>query len=145
MSIINWSRLIQWQDASLYDYWKLNDATRKDHFPLSFINQMLERLAGHMYYYFLDGMFGYLQIPIALDDQDKTTFTCPYGTFSYRRMAFGLCNTPATFQCCMISIFDEFIEDIMDVFMDKFLLFGDSFDDCLSNLERCLLTVRRPI
>lgn len=39
---------------------------------------MLERLAGHMYYYFLDGMFGYLQIPIALDDQDKTTFTCPY-------------------------------------------------------------------
>ena len=80
------------------DYRKLNDATRKDHYPLPFIDQMLERLAGHDFYYFLDGYSGYNQIAIAPEDQEKTTFTCPYGTFAFRRMPFGLCNAPATFQ-----------------------------------------------
>ncbi|GKF52896.1 hypothetical protein Tco_0159806 [Tanacetum coccineum] len=72
------------------DYRKLNDATRKDHFPLSFRDQMLERLAGNEYYCFLDGFSGYFQIPIDPKDQEKTNFTCPYGTFAYRRMPFGL-------------------------------------------------------
>ena len=120
------------------DYRRLNDATRKDHFPLPFIDQMLERLAGHMFYCFLDGLSGYFQIPIAPEDQEKTTFTCPYGTFAYRRMSFGLCNAPATFQRCMIAIFDDMVEDIMEVFMDDFSVFGDSFDVCLHNLERVL-------
>uniref|UniRef100_A0A2N9HVI2 Integrase catalytic domain-containing protein n=1 Tax=Fagus sylvatica TaxID=28930 RepID=A0A2N9HVI2_FAGSY len=79
------------------DYWKLNSATRKDHFPLPFIDQILERVAGHKYYCFLDGYSGYYQIEIALEDQGKTTFTCPFGTFAFRRMPFGLCNAPATF------------------------------------------------
>ncbi|GKD36377.1 reverse transcriptase domain-containing protein [Tanacetum coccineum] len=83
------------------DYRKLNDATRKDHFPLPFMDQMLERLAGNEYYCFLDRFSGYFQIPIDLLDQEKTTFTCPYGTFAYRRMPFGLCNAPGTFQRCM--------------------------------------------
>nr|GEW54877.1 hypothetical protein [Tanacetum cinerariifolium] len=77
------------------DYRKLNDATRKDHFPLPFMDQMLERLAENEFYYFLDGFLGYFQIPIDPQDQEKTTFTCPYGTFAYRRMPFGLCNAPA--------------------------------------------------
>nr|GEY12651.1 DNA-directed DNA polymerase [Tanacetum cinerariifolium] len=72
------------------DYRKLNEATRKDHFPLPFMDQMLERLARNQYYCFLDGLFGYFQIPIDSKDQEKTTFTCPYGTFAYRRMPFGL-------------------------------------------------------
>ena len=80
------------------EYRKLNAVTRKDHFPLPFIDQMLERLAGHSYYYFLDGYSGYFQIAIAPEDQEKTTFTCPFRTFAYRRMPFGLCNAPATFQ-----------------------------------------------
>ncbi|GJT50181.1 reverse transcriptase domain-containing protein [Tanacetum coccineum] len=79
------------------DYRKLNEATRKDHFPLPFMDQMLERLAGNEYYCFLDGFSGYFQIPIDPHDQEKTTFTCPYGTFAYRRMPFGLCNAPGTF------------------------------------------------
>ncbi|GKA92767.1 hypothetical protein Tco_0814692 [Tanacetum coccineum] len=61
------------------DYRKLNDATRKDHFPLPFMDQMLERLAGNEYYYFLDGFSRFFQIPIDPQDQEKTTFTCPYG------------------------------------------------------------------
>nr|GFA23913.1 reverse transcriptase domain-containing protein [Tanacetum cinerariifolium] len=76
------------------DYRKLNDATRKDHFSPPFMDQMLERLAGNKFYYFLDGFSGYFQIPIDPQDQEKTTFTCPYGTFAYRRMPFGLCNAP---------------------------------------------------
>ncbi|CAN6725385.1 unnamed protein product [Malus baccata var. baccata] len=83
------------------DYRKLNAITRKDHFPLPFLDQMLERLAGYQFYCFLDGYSGYNQIVIAPEDQEKTTFTCPFGTFAYRRMSFGLCNAPATFQRCM--------------------------------------------
>ncbi|GJY52141.1 reverse transcriptase domain-containing protein [Tanacetum coccineum] len=92
------------------DYRKLNEATRKDHFPLPFMDQMLERLAGNEYYCFLDGFSGYFQIPIDPKDQEKTTFTCPYGTFAYRRMPFGLCNAPGTFQRCMMAIFHDMIK-----------------------------------
>nr|GEY96201.1 DNA-directed DNA polymerase [Tanacetum cinerariifolium] len=80
------------------DYRKLNEATRKDHFPLPFMDQMLERLPGNQYYCFLDGFFGYFQIPIDPKDQEKTTFTFPYGTFAYRHMPFGLCNAPCRLQ-----------------------------------------------
>nr|GEY73997.1 hypothetical protein [Tanacetum cinerariifolium] len=80
------------------DYRKLNEATRKDHFPFPFMDKMLERLVGNEYYCFLDGFFGYFQIPIDPLDQEKTTFTCPYGTFAYRRMPFSLCNASGTFQ-----------------------------------------------
>ncbi|XP_019260975.1 PREDICTED: uncharacterized protein LOC109238932 [Nicotiana attenuata] len=79
------------------DYRKLNSATCKDHFPMPFIDQILDRLVGRSFYCFLDGYFGYNRINIALEDQEKTTFTCPYGTFSFSRMPFGICNTPATF------------------------------------------------
>nr|GEX68695.1 reverse transcriptase domain-containing protein [Tanacetum cinerariifolium] len=82
------------------DYQKLNEATRKDHFPLPFMDQMLERL-------------------------EKTTFTCPYGTFAYRRMPFGLCNAPSMFQRCMLAIFHDIVEKTVEVFMDDFSVFGN--------------------
>ncbi|GJW28055.1 reverse transcriptase domain-containing protein [Tanacetum coccineum] len=120
------------------DYRKLNDATRKDHFPLPFMDKMLERLARKKYYCFLDGFSGYFQIPIDPQDQEKTTFTCPYGTFAYRRMPFGLCNAPGTFQRCMMAIFHDMIEKTMEVFMDDFSVFGNSFGTCLSHLDKML-------
>nr|GEZ86837.1 reverse transcriptase domain-containing protein [Tanacetum cinerariifolium] len=89
------------------DYRKLNEATRKDHFPLPFMDQMRERLAGNEYYCFLDG-------------------------FS------GLCNVPGTFQRCMLAIFHDMFEKTMEVFMDDFSVFGNSFKNCLSCLDKML-------
>ena len=97
---------------------KLNKATKKDHYPLPFIDQMLERLSKHTHFCFLDGYSGFSQTPVSANDQSKTTFTCPFGTFAYRRMPFGLCNAPATFQRCMMAIFFDFCEKICQVFMD---------------------------
>nr|GEZ99748.1 reverse transcriptase domain-containing protein [Tanacetum cinerariifolium] len=120
------------------DYRKLNEATRKDHFPLPFMDQMLERLVENKFYCFLDGFSGYFQIPIDPRDQEKTTFTCPYGTFAYRRMHFGLCNAPSTFQRCMLAIFHDMVEKTMEVFMEDFSIFGNSFENCLSRLDKIL-------
>jgi hypothetical protein len=79
------------------DYRKLNKAIKKDHFPLPFIDEMLERLVNHSFFCFLDGYSGYRQILIHPVDQSKITFICPYGTYAYRRMSFGLCNAPTSF------------------------------------------------
>ena len=111
------------------DYRKLNTATRKDHYPLPFINQMLDKLARHSHYCFLDEYSGYNQIAIALEDQEKTTFKCPYGTFSFRRMSFGLCNAPTTFQICMMSMFSDLVEEAMEIFMDDFSVYGSCFEN----------------
>ena len=123
------------------DYRKLNAGTRKDHFPLPFVDQMLERVSGHEFYCFLDGYSGYNQIEIDLEDQEKTTFKCPFGTFAFRKIPFGLCNAPGTFQRFMMGIFSDMIELILDIFMDDFSVFGDSYEGCLENLwkvlERC--------
>ncbi|GKE05768.1 reverse transcriptase domain-containing protein [Tanacetum coccineum] len=71
-------------------------------------------------------------------DQEKTTFTCPFETYAYRRMPFGLCNAPATFQRCMLAIFHDMIEESVEVFMDDFSVFRNSFDKCLNNLDKML-------
>ncbi|CAM8925972.1 unnamed protein product [Rhodiola kirilowii] len=120
------------------DYRKLNAVTRKDHFPLPFIDQMLDRLAGKPYFCFLDGFLGYNQIPIAPEDQENTTFTCPFDTFAFRRMSFGLCNAPGTFQRVVTSIFSDMIRIFIEVFMDDFTIYGDTFDACLDNLSTVL-------
>ena len=117
------------------DHRKLNDATRKDHFPFSFLDQILEEVDGHPYYCFLDSYSDYYQILIALEIQEKTTFKCLFGTFSFRRMSFRLCNALATFHKCMLSIFIDMVENFQEVFMDDLTIFGNSFDTCLDNLE----------
>ena len=109
------------------DYRRLNAVTRKDHFPLPSIDQFLERVFGHPFYCFLDGYSRYFQIEIVVEDQEKTTFTCPFGTYAYRRMPFGLCNALATFQRCMLSIFSDMVEHIMEVYMDDITIYGGIF------------------
>ncbi|KAK1631716.1 hypothetical protein QYE76_006031, partial [Lolium multiflorum] len=96
------------------DFRKVNKVTKKDHYPLPFIDQMLERLSKNTHFCFLDGYSGFSQIAVKAKDQEKTTFTCPYGTYAYRRMPFGLCNAPATFQRCMSAIFHGFCESIVE-------------------------------
>ena len=120
------------------DYRRLNEVTRKDHFPLPFVDQLLERVSGHPFYCFLDGYSGYFQIEIAPEVQEKTTFTCPFGTYAYRRMPFGLCNAPTTFQRCMLSMFSDMLERIMEVYMDDISVYGGNFEECLTNLEAIL-------
>src|SRR3954464_12854378 len=114
------------------DYRKLNKATRKDHYPLPFIDQMLERLSKNTHFCYLDGYSGFSQIHVNTADQENTTFTCPYGTYAYR------CNGPATFQRCISAIFHGFCEEIAEVFMDDFYVYGTSFDHCLHNLNKVL-------
>ena len=120
------------------DYRMLNELTRKDHFLLPFMDHLLERVSGHPLYCFLDGYSSYFQIEIVADDQEKTTFTCPFGTYAYRRMPFGLRNALATFLCCMLSIFSDMVERIMEVYMDDTTVYGESFDECLIHLETVL-------
>ena len=110
------------------DYQRLNEGARKD----------LERIFGNPFYCFLDGYSGYFQIEIATEDQEKTTFTCPFHIYAYRRMPFGLCNAPATFQRCMLSIFSDLVERIMEVYMDDITVYGRSFEECLINLKTVL-------
>ncbi|XP_057491373.1 uncharacterized protein LOC130777106 [Actinidia eriantha] len=107
----------------------------KETYPVVISSSLTSR---HEFYCFLDGYSGYNQIEIALEDQEKTTFTCPFGTFAYRRMPFGLCNAPGTFQRCMMGIFSDLVEKVVEVFMDDFSVFGDSFESCLHNLELVL-------
>ncbi|XP_061366912.1 uncharacterized protein LOC133310046 [Gastrolobium bilobum] len=99
---------------------------------------MLDHLAGNEYFCFLDRYSGYNQIALAPEDQHKTTFTYPYGTFTFRRMPFGLCNAPATFQRCMFLIFSDLIGEGVEVFMDDFSVLGTTYDHCLENLEKVL-------
>src|SRR3954469_21028405 len=94
------------------DFRKLNKATRKNHYPLPFIVQMLERLSKNTHFCYLEGYSGFSQIHVNTVDQEKTTFTCPYGTYAYRHMHFGLCNAPATFQRCMSAIFHGLCEEL---------------------------------
>ena len=107
------------------DYQELNESTLKDYFPLPFIDQVLDTLVGKKYSSFLYGFSGYNQIQIAPEDQDKTNFTCPWGTVSYKVLPFGLCNAPTTFQRVVLSISTNL--EFVEIYMDEFSVFGDSF------------------
>ncbi|RDY11982.1 Retrovirus-related Pol polyprotein from transposon 17.6, partial [Mucuna pruriens] len=121
------------------DYHKLNQATRKDHFPLPYIDQVLEKLAGKSHYCFLDGFYGYMKIHIAPEDQHKTTFTCPFGTFPYTCMLFSLCNASSTFQ----RLSSHTCYSCMEFFMDDFTVYAESFDACLMHRPNLVLNFKK--
>jgi hypothetical protein len=116
------------------DYRKLNAATRKDHFPFPFIDQMVERLAGHAYYSFFDGYSGYNQVLVDPKIKKRRLSPTLFGMFAYRLIPFGLCNAPVTFQRCMVSIFSDMVEQFLEIFMDDFSVHGSTFEECLHRL-----------
>ena len=109
------------------------------------MDQVLDKMAGHEYYCFLDRYSDYNQIAITPEDQEKMTFTCPYGTFAFRRMPFGLCNTLGTFQCCMMAIFLDMVEKTIEVFIDNFSVLGNFFGNFLENLRSVLVRCKETI
>jgi hypothetical protein len=121
------------------DFRELNKATLKDYFPLPFIDQVLDTLFGKKYFSFLDGYNRYNQILIAPEDQDKTTFTCHWGTYAYRVLPFRLCNALATFQREILGIFVDLIQDCVEVYMDEFIVYGNTYQEALDNLEKVLI------
>jgi hypothetical protein len=118
------------------DFMKLNKDTIKTHKPLPFIERILERLTNNCYFCFLDGYSRYSQISVQLEDQEKTTSTCPSGTYAYKLMPFGLCNAAANFQECVLKIFDDLVEKTTKVLMDDFSIYGTALDHCLDNLKK---------
>ncbi|MCO5598443.1 hypothetical protein L7F22_052538 [Adiantum nelumboides] len=106
------------------DFKKLNEQTIKDPFPLPFTDTMLNQVAGHEMYSFLDGYSGYNQISLAEEDREKTAFITEWGAFIYLVMPFGLCNAPATFQRAMMTIFSEYLQKFMAIFLDDFTVYS---------------------
>jgi hypothetical protein len=121
------------------DFMELNKATHRDYFPLPFIDQVLDTLSGKKYFSFLDGFSGYNQIQIAPEDQEKTTFTCPWGTYAYRILPFALCNALATFQRVVLAIFSELTNDCVEFYMDEFTVHGKYFQEALTSLQKVLI------
>jgi hypothetical protein len=122
------------------DYRKLNTRTQKDHFPLPFITSILEEVAGHERYTFMDGYSGYNQVMIAPEDRHKTAFTTPWGTFVWHVMPFGLCNAPSTFQRLVMYIFSDLLYKSMTVYIDDFSTQSqkeDHLGHVRQSLERC--------
>jgi hypothetical protein len=115
---------------------ELNKATVKYYFPLPFIDHVLDTLPGKNYFSFLDG---YKHILIAPEDQDKTNFTCPWGTYAYRALPFGLSNAPTTFQREVLGIFSDLIHDYVEVYTDDFTVYGNTYQEALDNLEKVLI------
>lgn len=102
------------------------------------MDQILDSLVGKRYFSFIDGFSGCNQIQIAPEDQEKTTFTCPWGTYAYSILPFGLCNSLATFQRAVISIVSDISQDIMEIYMDDFTTYGSKFEEALGNLKKVL-------
>ncbi|MCO5554912.1 hypothetical protein L7F22_008450 [Adiantum nelumboides] len=106
------------------DYKPLNAATKRDHFPLPFQDEILNEVAGYERYTVCDGYSGYFQIRIAEEDQKKKTFVTPWGCFAYRVMPFGLTNAPATFQRFVTHVFQPFFGKSIRVFIDDFCIYS---------------------
>ena len=124
---------------------ELNKSTLRDYSPLPFIDQVLDTLFDKQYFSFLDGYSGYNKKGIALEDQEKTTFTCPWGTYAYKVLPFGLCNAPGTFQREVLGILVDLIHDCVEVYMDEFTVYGNKFEEALQNFEMFLIRCQQTI
>ena len=124
------------------DYRKLNAKTRRDSYPLPRIDECLDALGGAQHFSTLDLASGYHQVAMAPEDKHKTTFICPFGTYEWNRMPFGLCNAPATFQRLMQSAMSQHIFRILLVYLDDLLVYSDTFDKHLESLSTVFQRLR---
>ena len=125
------------------DFRNLNKASLKDNYPLPKMDLILQNIVGSQRMSMLDGFSGYNQILVHPEDQEKTTFTTPWGTFMYAKMPFGLMNAGVTFQRAMDIAFAEEKDKSVVVYLDDITVFSKREEDHLKHLERILLKCRR--
>jgi hypothetical protein len=123
------------------DYRDLNKACPKDNYPTPFIDQIIDNCTRSVIFSFMDGFSGYNQINILPVDQHKTTFICPWGTFSYRKLPFGLKNVGATFQWAMSYAFHD-IKHIIEPYLDDFPAHSTHRRDHIGHLRAIFLRCR---
>ena len=104
------------------DYTDLNKACPKDPFPMPKIDQLVDATVGHPRMSFLDAFQGYHQIPLALDDQEKTAFVTPVGNYHYKVMPFGLKNAGSTYQRMMTRMFEPLLGKNMEIYIDDMVV-----------------------
>jgi len=121
----------------------LNQVSLKDHYPLPKMDHILQRVVGSSRISLLDGISGFNQILVHPDDQDKTTFTTPWGTFKYVKMPFGLKNAGATFQRAMDITFSKGIHDFLVVYLDELTPFSKSYQEHLKHLRKVFMACRK--
>lgn len=110
------------------DYWKLNVLSKKDPFPLPFLDSILDNVVGHDMYSFMDGYNGYNQVKMAKENKEKIAFISEWGAYAYNVMPYGLCNAPTTYQKVVTKTFNKYLNDFMQVFLDDFSVFSKKED-----------------
>jgi hypothetical protein len=123
------------------DYQKLNSQTKKDPFPLPFLDLVLDTTARPKMDPFMDGYSGYNQVKMVEEDKEKTSFIFEWGAYAYNIMPFGLCNGLTTFQKIVTQTFKKYINNFMQVFLDDFSVYGQK-EDHLSHLKKCMTQCR---
>ena len=117
------------------DYRALNNITIKNRYPLPRIDDLLDQLSQAKYFSKLDLTSGYWQMRVKDEDIHKTAFTTRYGQFEFMVMPFGLCNAPASFQHLMNSIFQEFLDDFVIVYLDDIMVYSRTHEEHLKHLD----------
>lgn len=125
-------------DRLCVDYRALNAKTIKNKYPLPWINDLFDQLAGAVVFSKLDLRSGYHQIKIRKEDVPKTAFTTRHGLYEYTVMSFGLTNAPATFSRLMNSVFMEYLDKFVVVYLDDILVYSKSKEEHEEHL-RCVL------
>ena len=117
------------------DFTDLNKACPKDPFPMPKIDQLVDAIVGHPQMSFLDAFQGYHQIPLALDDQEKTAFVTLVGNYHYKVMPFGLKNAGSTYQRMMTRMFESLLGKNIEIYIDNMVVKSKMVSEHLGDLQ----------
>ena len=120
------------------EFTDLNKACPKDPFPMPKIDQLVDATVGHPRMSFLDAFQGYHQIPLALDDQEKTAFVTPVGNYHYKVMSFGLKNAGSTYQRMMTRMFESLLGKNIEIYVDDMVVKSKMVSEHLEDPLICL-------